>query len=62
MLNRHIKDCFKCNGKQNTVLPKIDKYAKFKNFERKIKSTFMICADLFESILIPEDNGKQKSK
>ena len=40
MLNRHIKDCFKCNGKQNIVLPKIDKYAKFKNFERKIKSTF----------------------
>ena len=31
---------------------------KFKNFERKIKSSFMIYAD-FESILIPENNGKQ---
>ena len=30
----------------------------FKNVERKIKSTFMIYAD-FESILVPEDNGKQ---
>ena len=29
-----------------------------KNYERKIKSLFMIYAD-FESILVPEDNGKQ---
>ena len=33
-------------------------YDKFKNFERKIKSLFMIYVD-FESILVPEDNGKQ---
>ena len=32
---------------------------KFKNFERKIKSPFMIYVD-FESILVPEDNRKQK--
>ena len=31
----------------------------FKNYERKIKSPFMIDAD-FESILVPEDNGQQK--
>ena len=31
---------------------------KFKNSERKIKSPFMIYED-FESILVPEDNGKQ---
>lgn len=30
-------------------------YVKFKNYERKLKSQFIICAD-FESILIPEDN------
>ena len=30
-----------------------------KNHERKIKSPFMIYVD-FESILVPEDNGKQK--
>ena len=37
---------------------KKSEYIKFKNYERKIKSTFMIYAD-FESILVPEDNGKQ---
>ena len=31
---------------------------KLKNFERKMKSPFMIYAD-FESILVPKDNGKQ---
>ena len=39
-------------------MPKKDKYVKFKNFERKIKSTFTIQTD-FESILVPEDNRKQ---
>ena len=29
-----------------------------KNYERKVKSPFMIYAD-FESILVTEDNGKQ---
>ena len=38
--------------------PKKSKYVKFKNFERKIKLTFMIYADL-ERILASEDNGKQ---
>ena len=33
-------------------------YGKFKNNERKIKSPFMIYAD-FESISMPQDNGKQ---
>ena len=33
-------------------------YIKLKNFKRRIKSLFMIYAD-FESILPPEDNGKQ---
>ena len=33
-------------------------YVKFKTFERKIKSPFMIYAD-FESTLLPENNGKQ---
>ena len=34
------------------------KYVKFKNYDRKIKSPFIIYADC-ESILVPEDNGKQ---
>ena len=44
------------NGKQKIVMPKKGKYIKFKNYERKIKSAFMIYAD-FESILVPENNG-----
>ena len=34
------------------------KYIKFKNLEGKIKSPFKIFAE-FESILVPEHNGKQ---
>ena len=58
ILKRHIKDCFKINGKQTIKIPKKGEYVKFKNFGRKIKSSFMIYAD-FESILVPGDNGKQ---
>ena len=58
ILKRHIKDCFKINGKQMIKMPKKGTCVKFKNFERKIKSPFMIYAD-FGSILVPEDNGKQ---
>ena len=58
ILKHHIQDCFKINGKQRIIMPKKGEYVKYKNFERKIKSPFMIYAD-FESILVPEDNGKQ---
>ena len=36
-------------------------YAEFKNYERKIKSPYIIYAD-FEGILVSEDNGKQNRK
>ena len=49
ILKRHIKDCFKINGKQIIIMPKKGEYVNFKNFCRKIKSPFMIYAD-FESI------------
>ena len=39
-------------------MPKEAEYVKFKNFKRKIKPSFLIYAN-FESILVPEDNGKQ---
>ena len=58
ILKRHIKDCLEINGKQKVIMPKKGEYIKFKNFERKIKSPFMIYAD-FESNLVPEDSGKQ---
>ena len=49
-LKRHITDCFKINAKQTIKIRK--------TFSKKIKSQFIIYAD-FESILVPEDNGKQ---
>ena len=39
-------------------MPQEYEYVKFKNFERKIKSIFMIYED-FESVLVPEDNVMQ---
>ena len=36
-------------------------YVKFKSYGRTIKSLFIIYTD-FESILMPEDNGKQNPK
>ena len=50
IFKRHIKDCFKSNGKQRIIMPKKGEYIKFKHFERKVKSPIMISAD-FESIL-----------
>ena len=58
ILKKHIKNCFKINGKQMIKMPKKGEYVKFKNFERKVEWPFMIYTD-FESILIPEDSGKQ---
>ena len=58
LLKRHIKDRFNSNRKQTIMIPKKDEYIKFRNFERKIKSPFMVYAD-FEIILVPEDNGKE---
>ena len=37
---------------------KKDEYVKFKNFDIKMKSPFMIYA-YFERTLVPKDNGKQ---
>ena len=39
-------------------MAKNGEYVKLKKCESKTKSQFMIYAD-FESILVPEDNGKQ---
>ena len=60
-ISKHqIKDCFKINGKERDVMPK-NKHVKFKNYERKIKLPFIVCAD-FESILVSEHNVKAKPK
>ena len=60
ILKRHIKDCFNINGKQTIKMDKKGEYIKIKNFERKIKPPFMIYADV-ESILVPENDGKQNA-
>ena len=57
ILKRHIKDSFKTNDKQKIIMPKNGEYIRLKNYEKKIKSPFMVDAD-FESILVPSDcNG-----
>ena len=56
-LKSDIKDWFKINDKQIIIMPKKGEFVKFKNYESKIKSPFIIYAD-FESILVPENNGK----
>ena len=58
ILKSHIKEGFKINGKQKIIMPKKGEYVKFKTYERQIKLPFIIYAD-FESILVPENNGKQ---
>ena len=60
-LKRSINDFFKINGKQRIIMLKKGEHVKFKNYERKIKSPFIIYAD-FESILVPEEKGKQNSE
>ena len=60
ILKCYIQDCFKINDKQRIIMPKKSEYVKFKYFEIKIKSPFMIYADS-ESNLIPEDNRKQNA-
>ena len=41
-LKCHIKYCFKINGKQTIKMPQKGECIKFKSFERKIKSPFII--------------------
>ena len=38
--------------------PRKVEYVRFRNYERKTKLLFIIYAD-FESILVPQDNGRQ---
>ena len=57
-LKRYLKDYFKIKGKLRIQIPKKGEQVKFKNFERKIKTSFMIYPD-FEGILVSENNAKQ---
>ena len=42
MLKHYIKDCFEINGKQRIIIPKKCESVKFKKYERKIKSPFIV--------------------
>ena len=55
VLKNHIKTCFKINGKQRIIMPKKGEFVKFRNYERKKKSPFIIYA-AFESISLSENN------
>ena len=55
ILKRHIKYWIRINGKKTIKMTKKGEYVKLKNFERKIKSPFIIYTD-FEITLMPEDN------
>ena len=55
ILRGYIKDCFKINGKQRVKMPTKGEYVKFKNYERKIKSLFMLYVN-FGSIPLPEEH------
>ena len=48
ILKSHINGCFKIKGKQRMIMP----------YERKIMSLLIIYVD-FETILVPQNNGKQ---
>ena len=61
IFRRHFKDCANIHDKQRIIIPKKSEYFKFKNYERKIKSPFMIYKD-FESILVLKDNGKENHR
>ena len=61
ILKRCIKTFFQINDKQRIIMHKKGKYVKLKNYGRKVKPPFMIYTN-FESILVPEDNGKQNQK
>ena len=58
ILKSYVNDCFEINLKKKIKMPKKDEYARFKNYERKIKPPFMIYSH-FESILVPEEKKKQ---
>ena len=62
ILNRHVSDYFKINGKQMIKMTKKVEAVKFKNYTSKIKSLFQIYGDLeIILILVPENNGKQNT-
>ena len=54
----NFKDCFKINSKSRIIIPKKGKNVKFRIFKRKINPPLINYTD-FESILVPEKNGKQ---
>ena len=60
ILKSHAKDYFKINDNQMIKIPLKSEHVRFKNYERRIKSPFLIYAD-FESILVSKDHGEQNT-
>ena len=55
IIKNYVNDCFKISGKQMVKMSNKGEYVTLKNYEREIKSTFMIYAE-FDWTLVPEDN------
>ena len=53
ILNCHLKDCLKSNGKQMIKIPKKSEQIRFKNNDRKMIINRKIIYSDFESILVP---------
>ena len=54
-IKRQANECFMIGGKEDDQK---SEYVRFKNYDKRITSTFLINAD-FEGILLPENNWKQ---
>ena len=52
ILKCHINDCFKINGKQRIKMPRKGEYVRFKNYERKIKSLFVIYDHYYPLLIV----------
>ena len=57
LLNSHMKDYFKINGKQRIIMLEKGTFVKFKNYKRKIKSPVIIYAVKYLS----QEFDKEKS-
>ena len=47
MLKNHVNDCLNINDKPMIKMPKKGEYVRLKNYERKIKSPFMIYVKIY---------------
>ena len=62
ILNCDINNCFKINGKQMTKMAKKSQFVRFTNYERKIKSSFMIYTNIKSNLVSRNDRKQRRDK